>query len=180
MAQFSCMGIALPPFLSPAVVWDARGGRIIARTSADYILNVYDVNGALTGSWRRALPLMTATLALAAAELGTDSLRMMSSAGRCAVSAGEAAERVGFAPHAPHIADIAIARDGHVWVKRRTPQPGEFLVDVLSMDGAYLGTLQAGSPFPAAFRGLEEIVTVEQDSLDLPHVIVYRIGRSES
>jgi hypothetical protein len=105
---------------------------------------------------------------------------MMSSAGRCAVSADEAAERVGFAPQAPHIADIAIARDGHVWVKRRTPQPGEFLVDVFSMDGVYLGTLPAGAPFPAAFRGNDEIVNVEQDSLDLPHIIVYRIGRSES
>jgi hypothetical protein len=105
---------------------------------------------------------------------------MMSSAGRCAVSADEAAERVGFARHAPHIADIAIARDGHVWVKRRTPQPRAFFVDVFSIDGVYLGTLPAGAPFPAAFRGNDEVVTVEQDSLDLPHIIVHRIVRSGS
>lgn len=174
LVELSCMRFAMPPFLSPGIVWAAHGDRVIARTTAEYSIAVYDAAGRQSAIWRRDLPLIPSTIPLAAAEVGSDSLRML---GGCAVSAEEAAERLGYATYAPHIQNLALARDGHVWVRRRTDQPNAFVIDILSSDGEYIGTLPAGSPFPAAFRGTDEIVTVERDSLDVPHVVVYRIVR---
>jgi hypothetical protein len=175
--SFDCMGLSLPPFLAPAIVWAAAGARVVIATGADYSLAVLDA-GRPTGSWRRALAPLPATVQLAAAELPSDSFRMMGGAGRCAVSSVQAAERIGYAELAPHVKDIVVARNGEVWVLRRTAEPRETRIDLLSADGEYVGTLPRGTPFPAAFFSADEIVTVETDSLDLPHVRAYCILRN--
>ena len=95
---------------------------------------------------------MAASLELAAAEMPTDSFRMMGGAGRCAVSTREAAERVGYAELVPYVKDLVLARTGELWVLRRTPEPRITRIDVFSPEGEYVGTLPAGSPFPATFR----------------------------
>jgi hypothetical protein len=40
-----------------------------------------------------------------------------------------------------------------------------------------VGTLPTESPFPALFRGTDEIIVVETDDFDIPHIVVYRIHR---
>jgi hypothetical protein len=177
MASFACMGLSLPPFLAPSIVWAARGARVVVATSAAYALEVHE-DGRRAGVWRRDSPLIPANVQLAAAELPSDSFRMMSRAGRCAVSAREAAERIGYAEHAPFVKDLVLARTGELWVLRRTATPGLTRIDVFTANGEYAGTLPGNAPFPAAFRTADEIVTVETDSLDLPHVIVYRVVRA--
>ncbi|MCI0434164.1 MAG: 6-bladed beta-propeller [Gemmatimonadetes bacterium] len=177
MVQFDCMAFAMAPLLTPDIVWAARGDRVIVSQGDGFDLAIH-AGPRLDARWRRGFDPIPATVGHAAAELGTDSLRLRAGDMRCSAPATEAAERIGYAATVPPVKAIAIARDGQVWVQRRTATPGEVRVDILLDDGTYLGTLPAGAPFPAAFRGPDEIVVVEPDALDLPHVVVYRIERS--
>lgn len=171
--QFSCPVPGRPPYLQPSVVWDAAGDRIAFSDDATYSVHIVDGKG-LTAIWRRELPVILATLELAAWEVAQgDSLRFRG----CAVPAEEAARKFGYADVAPIIENLAVSPGGGVWVRRRTEVPGERPIDVFDTTGAYVGTLPGGSPFPALFRGTDEIVTVETDDLGLKHIVVYRIRK---
>lgn len=170
--QFSCGTLALPQYFRPRVVWAAAGNRIVLSDNAAYSIRIIDHNG-LVAIWRRNLPVIQSTFELALWEVGGDSLRTRG----CTVPAEEAARKVGYADVAPIVRTLAVAPDGKVWLRRLTDVPGELVTDVLDATGAYLGTLPSESPFPALFRGTDEIVTVEKDSIDVPHVVVYRIRR---
>jgi hypothetical protein len=171
--QFSCGSTAMPPYFGPRIVWAAASNRIAFSDDATYSVRIADV-GRVGGIWSRDLPTLRSTLGLAAWEVAQgDSLRFFG----CTVPAEEAARQFGYADTAPTIQDLAVAPDGAVWVRRRTQAPGELRVDVLDATGAYLGTLPVGSPFPALFRGANEVVTVERDALDRPLVVVYRVHK---
>jgi hypothetical protein len=175
--RFSCMELALPPYFEPRVVWAAAGNRIAFNDDDHYSVRVVDGNR-IASIWRRDLPVIESTLELAAWEAGRgDSLRFRMLNLDCVVPAEEAARKFGYADVAPTVRDLAIAPDGAVWLRRRTEVPGRLPIDVLDATGAYVGTLPGESPFPALFRGTDEIVTVETDGYGLPHVIVYRIHR---
>lgn len=171
--QFSCRSLARPPYLGPRIVWAAAGNRIVFNDDATYSVHIHDDNR-LAAIWRRNLPAIRSTLELAAWEVNAgDSLRVFG----CAVPAEEAARKIGYAEIAPIVRSLAVAPDGGVWLSRRTEVAGESPIDVLDATGAYVGTLPRESPFPALFRGADEIITVETDDSDLPHVVVYRIHR---
>lgn len=120
--------------------------------------------------------MIQSTLELAAWEVGQgDSLRAFG----CAVPAAEAARKLGYADVAPIVRSLAVTPDGGVWLRRRAGVPGELPIDVLDATGAYVGTLPSESPFPALFRGTDEIVAVETDDFDVPHIVVYRIALPE-
>jgi hypothetical protein len=173
------MRLSMPLIYSEEMGWSARGDTVIAALSHEYAIDVF-VAGRRVAQWRRDDAPIPATTALAAIEIGTDSMRFQAGGNRCAVPAADAAERIGYTPFTPIVKDMIIAPDGMVWVLRRTTSPGETRIDVLGPDGSYTGTLPAGTPMPAAFRGPDEIITVEQDSLDLRHINVYRIVRRVS
>ncbi len=171
--QSACGPLARPPYFSPSVVWSAGGNRVALSDGVEYSVRVYE-GTRLTAIWRRDLPLMAATLELAAWEVNAgDSLRVFG----CVIPPEEAAEKIGYADSVPILDSIAVSPRGGAWLMRRTAVPGERRIDVLDVTGAYVGTLPPGSPFPALFRGPDEIVTVETDELDVLHVRVYRVHR---
>ncbi len=172
--QFACMTVALPRLLEPEIVWSARRDRVVVSHGVDLDLAIF-AGQRLAARWRRALPRIAATVELAGRELGEDSMRMRAGTVQCAVHVSEAAAMIGHAETVPLVKRVAVARDGHIWVQRRTELPGHLVTDIFAADGAYVGTLPADAPFPAAFRGTDEIVVVERDALDLPHVVVYRV-----
>lgn len=171
--EFSCGSTARPPYFGPRVVWAAASNRIAFSDESTYSVRIADPDG-LASIWRRDLPPVQSTLDLAAWEVAQgDSLRFFG----CTVPAEEAAAQFGYADVAPTIESLAVAPDGGVWIRRRTGVPGELPIDVLDATGAYVGTLPVESPFPALFRGEDEIITVERDDLDRPLVVVYRIDK---
>lgn len=173
--RFSCGPLALPPAFEPRVVWAAAGDQVVSSDDATHSIRVFD-GSRLAAIWRRDLPMIQSTLELAAWEFGRgDSLRVRIASFQCVVPADEAARKLGYAGVAPSVVDLSVAPDGGVWARRRTHVPGEFLTDVFSATGAYVGTLPSESPFPALFRSNDEIVVVETDEFDLPHVVVYRM-----
>jgi hypothetical protein len=171
--QFYCGLIARPPYFGPRVVWAAAGNRLVFSDDARYHLRVVD-HDSLTGVWTRDLPPVRSTPELATWEVAQgDSLRTPG----CVVPADEAATKFGYADTAPTIHSLAVDPDGAVWVRRRTDVPGKLVIDVLNATGGYVGTLPDGTPFPALFRGTDEIIRVERDEYDRPLVIVSRIDR---
>lgn len=171
--QFSCTTLTSPPYFGPRVVWAAAGNRIAFSETAGYSIRIVDQNG-LTAIWRRDLPGIQSTPELAAWEVAQgDSLRVRG----CVVPAEQVAIRLGYTDVVPIVRGLAVAPDGAVWLRRQTGTPGELPIDVLDSEGRYVGTLPGSAPFPAVFRGSDEIVVVERDHVDIPHVVVYRIHR---
>jgi hypothetical protein len=113
---------------------------------------------------------------MARATIG-DAMRVVSAGGERVCDAGEVVEKRGFAPEVPPIADVVISPAGEIYLQRWAPEGEDRAVDVLTQDGAYLGTLVPGFPFPEGFLGEDRIVVTEQDELDLASVAVYRIRR---
>jgi hypothetical protein len=172
--QTSCGPVGWPSSFGPRIVWAAAGRRIVFSDDASYAIRIVDGNR-LVGVWRRDLRPISATPELAVWEVaGGDSLRFP---GGCAVSAKEAARQFGYHETVPLIQGLVVSPEGAIWLQRRTDAPGESRIDVMDATGAYVGTLPAESPFPALFRGGDEIITVERDELDRPLVVVYRIHR---
>lgn len=81
--------------------------------------------------------------------------------------------------------EVSIVRDlktgwsGEIWVQRHGPEPGDDdgPIDVLTMDGEYLGTYPAGAiQMPAAFGPDGLVAFIETDELDVETVVVRRLG----
>jgi hypothetical protein len=177
--DLGCVQLTMPPIWSDELPWDARRGILAFATDPAYSVAVRWPDGRRE-IWRRDLPLIDASAALAAVEAGGDSMRATIGSNRCSIASGDAVAQIGFEPHAPRVQDLVVTPDGGLWVRRRIEQPGESLIDVFTADGVYLGTLPGDTPWPADFRGPDEYVTVETDTLDLRHIVSYHVIRPGS
>ncbi len=68
--------------------------------------------------------------------------------------------------------------DGEIWVRRHGEEPGDDAgpIDVLTMDGRYIGTYPAGeAALPAAFGPDGLVAFIERDEMDVRYVVVKRL-----
>ena len=68
--------------------------------------------------------------------------------------------------------------DGEIWVRRHGEEPGDDVgpIDVLTMDGRYIGTYPAGAvAWPAAFGPDGLVAFIETDEMDVESVVVKRV-----
>lgn len=77
----------------------------------------------------------------------------------------------------PVVLDLRTTRDGRIWVRRR----GEDLlsdgpIDVLTMDGRYLGSYPAGTAMPDAFGPAGFLAFVETDEFGVQSVVVKQLA----
>ena len=100
---------------------------------------------------------------------------------RCRISPSELVEARGFAEMVPAISGLAVAPDGSIWVRRAAVTgEGDPRIDILGPDGAYLGTLPPGSPFPVAFAGRAtdyRIVSIRSAEDGVSEVLLHSIAR---
>jgi hypothetical protein len=169
--DLGCAVVGFRPLLGPALTWSASGDRTAVAAGTDYAIEIFDGTERVA-SWQRRLGPLESTVALAAATFG-DTLGLP---GGCRVAATDAADRIGFHDTAAHVAELIVAPDGGVWAARRLPGGGRS-IDVWSASGDYRGTLPAGVPFPAVFRGPDEFVTVERDLVGVQRLRVWQIRR---
>lgn len=163
------------PVFTPEPVWTVGPARLVYEGTAEYRFDVVDLATGRRTSVRRALPVVDATKARAAADLGPFRLPSISPA--CELPAEEHAEQVGWEDEIPWIVDLGIAPDGRIYVLRRAPdQTPSRRIDVFAPDGSYEGTLPPDIPFPDAWRSANEIIRRENDELDRMEIAVYRIG----
>ena len=76
------------------------------------------------------------------------------------------------------VRDLSAGWDGKIWVRRHGEEPGDDHgpIDVLTMDGRYLGSIRAGViAIPAAFGPYGLVAFIETDELDVETVVVKRL-----
>jgi hypothetical protein len=173
----SCsMGFSgMPPIFSPAVAWDAVGGRIAFARQDVYDIHVQE-NGSPVRRIRRDITPVEATKELAIRELG-DGMKVRTDGGLRVCQSDEVVEQRGIAPTLPVLKNIALSPDGELWVRRGGVTADPAPTDVFGADGAYLGTLPPDVAFPAAFLPDDRIVVVEMDEDDLGHIRIYHVKR---
>ena len=84
-------------------------------------------------------------------------------------------ERVGFFDEVSIIRDQKTGWDGEIWVQRHGQEPGDNNgpIDVLTMDGGYVGMYPAGAiQMPSAFGPDGLVAFIERDELDVKTVVV--------
>jgi len=168
----------MPPIFAPGLEWAAnRRGMVAVAGTGRYEIDIYrQPSFTLERRIRREVPVMEATEAMARASVG-ENMKLMTPGGYRVCEAGEVVQERGFAPVVPPIAALALSPEGRIWVQRWAPEGEGRSVDVLAPNGAFLGTLESGSPFPEAFLDEDRIVVREEDELGLPSVVVFQIQR---
>lgn len=79
------------------------------------------------------------------------------------------------------VRDLSTGWDGQIWVQRHGEEPSDDLgpVDVLTMDGRYLGTYPPGAvAMPDAFGPDGLVAFIERNELDVQTVVVRRLAGS--
>lgn len=174
-------GPGMPPLFSPEVRWTARSsGELALQAGNLYRIDLYR-EGRIAASLRRDVAPIQVTEEIAVrqmkSQLPNGEMTIRFSSGQCTIPAADVVAARGFAPELSPIAAIALAPGGEVWVRRSAPGEEKPPIDLFDAEGAYTGTLPAGTPFPAAFLPDGRIAVVEKDELDLEHVVVYSVAR---
>lgn len=173
VADFPSCGagqITVYPLFAPALVWDAEGGSVAINASAGYVIDIYEGEHLVRSIRRDILPhLVDQDIALKEAETW--------SINRCTPPPAEVVRGTGYAELLPTVKAIALSPQGELWVEHRGLADEPSRIDVFRNDGAYLGTLPTGSPFPSAFLPKGKILAVEEDSMEVPRISVYSMSR---
>ncbi|WP_419163992.1 hypothetical protein [Candidatus Palauibacter sp.] len=179
----------------PALLFDVLpSGDIAFSDSSAYAIKLADRSGAISRVLRRPISPLPATEAIRQAERdrrlaearnweatagGAESLREL---GRALAAARVAkVETMQFFPEVPVIAALRATWDGTLWVQRSTePGSGEpGLIDVITLDGRYAGTLETGTAslphMPDAFGPDGLVAFLDTDAFDVPVITVRRL-----
>jgi hypothetical protein len=161
------------------------GGDIALHQSDEYRIEVLAPDGAVERVLTRPLPVR---------ETGSDDreayardlrrryedgevITMGGSGGTPAARMRAELDRTWYYPSITPVLEITADGVGHVWVLRRDPEdptrPGP--VDILSMEGRYLGTLADDSGLPLAFGPGGLVAFVAEGAWDVPVVRVRRL-----
>ena len=162
----------LPPVFTSTHIWTAGHGLIATGRTGEYRVDVRDHAGAII-SVRRAGDPVPATVDLASRELSE--FRVNFPGGGCEPNARELVEVRGIADNFPAIRSLIIAPHGSLWVRRYAVRGEPAAVDIFDMDGIYVGTLPAGSPYPVAFMANGDFISLETDDLGLQRLEFWRI-----
>ena len=86
-------------------------------------------------------------------------------------------ETLQFYSEVPVVRALATTWDGHIWVQRRGEDPAsDGPIDVLDIDGRYLGSYPTGAVgIPIAFGPGGLVAFIERDELDIETVVVKRM-----
>jgi hypothetical protein len=176
-------GLNLPPLFTPEIAWDIRSDRLAVSATSAYRVDVLlvapdsEIPGApvrvtMVRSLRRAIEPRDATRDLAIQELG-EGFRINFGRGPCTIPPDRMVDGRGYASTIPWVRRIAVAPDGAVWIERRMiGRDSAGPIDVFDADGAYVGTLAAGSPFPIVFLRPDRIAYALTDEMDVDRLVV--------
>lgn len=87
-------------------------------------------------------------------------------------------EAFGFFEEVSIVRGLRTGWDGEIWVRCHGEEPGDNAgpIDVLTMDGRYIGTYPAGEvALPAAFGPDGLVAFIERDEMDVRYVVVKRL-----
>jgi hypothetical protein len=174
-----------PPALSARLQWATLADGGIAATHTDeYRVVITDAAGSPRRVIERPLQPRTVTQrdrdAYLARMAATPSTIIMSGApagaGTPTVSAGQppAAGSTVFADRIQVIQALAADPQDRLWISR-SDREGAALIDIVTADGRYLGTL-SGERMPVAFGPDGVAAWIERDDLDVQRIVVRRVA----
>ena len=169
------MGVG--PVFQPDLRWSGFGGTVAVTNATGYDITVYR-DGTPVRMLRRSVAPAPASPEAAERQGGTG-MKVVTPEGVRTCDAAEVVEQRGVAEVIPVIANLAEGPSGTLWVRRTAEPDGPQPIDVFDGDGAYLGSLPAGSPFPAAALG-DRLIAVERDDMDVERLVIYRVVRGAS
>ena len=172
--MYRCVGLNLPPVLSPRILWASHAGEIAVTGQTRYIIDFFR-GDSLFRSVRRSLAAEPATVAHVA-RLYPEGMKVrFGGGGECVITARELTEKQGVAPYVPLVRDLAIAPDGTLWVERYTFKGDTAKTDVFRADGGYLGTV-TGHSLPLGFPGPDLVAfPLEDEDTGASLIVVYRV-----
>lgn len=171
-------------------------GRIAVVDSTTYEVKIMELGGEVQQLFRRPFPPREVTRRDREAEKERQ-LEAMSASGGLTImmrtdegttsrmASGQARamiesriESMEFAPEIPVVVGMAVDWAGRIWVERSGSRVGgKGPVDLISHEGAYLGTLSPGEGrIPDAFGPGGLAAFMERDELDVPRVVVRRLS----
>lgn len=172
----SSLAMRLGPFFTPDVHWATRDDRVVSAWGwADYRVDVHR-GGELVRSIRRGGERPPVDEEAIRADNPEGFSISVGGSEPCELDLDELMEKRGYADVVPAVADLALSPSGELWVERQVPGP-DHPIDVFDARGAYLGTLPPETPYPAAFLPDGRVVTVEENELEVPTVVIYRVDR---
>lgn len=151
------------------IVWDERDGMLAAVFGPEYRVERFQ-NGSPVDTLAREVPARPVNPAMAAREVG-ENVRFSAGEAECRATRDEVAASQGWAETIPAIADLRIAPGGEIWVLRGAARGERAGVDVFDADGAFLGSLPEGTPFPGAFTGADSFVARDKDGLSRYRIV---------
>lgn len=184
--------LAFEPGLHVAVL---RDGRLAVVDSTDYRIRILESDGTEVEEWRRPVRPSPVTDRIREMERerrlmelegdGSGEVRVIGGGGpgisfdqaQFQEAMRERVEGMSFYPEVPAIRGIQADGAGRLWVERPGSLPGEEgLVDLLSPEGAYLGSLPAGRiGDPQAFGPGGLVAVVETDDFDVATIRVLEV-----
>jgi hypothetical protein len=135
--------------------------------------------GRRTRILRRDVAPRPVTQAMAEAQY-PDGMTVRMETGPCRIPASEVVQKAGYAETMPAIGAVALDPRGRIWIQRGRVPGEEVPIDVFTLEGDYVGTLPAGSPFPIVFIGDDRIGSVETDDLDVSRLVIHRVQAGAS
>jgi hypothetical protein len=182
-------------FVPPLNVGMLPDGLLAVADSFGYRVKLVDLDGSVRGVLERGIEPVPVTPAIQDAERarrldelaagGGPRFMISSSDGGARGPDAEEMRRFGearvagmlFAEAVPVIEDLAVDREGRIWVQRSSGTPGEpGPTDLITADGRYLGTLPPdGVRIPGAFGPDGLIARIETDEFDVPTVVIERL-----
>lgn len=179
--QLESCGIGLAgmgPVLSSSLEFAGAGDRLAVNRRPEFEIDIFD-GVAQTASYRRSKPNEPATKERAVAELGEGMNVSIGGGERRVCDTDEVVEKRGIAALVPHIANLAMAPDGSIWIQRKVVGNDPGPIDIMDPTGVYVGTLPANTPFPVAFLPSDSFLAIERDDLGVEFVVAYRVGAGE-
>lgn len=168
-----------PPVFSPEIhLTGGRPGEVVMAFGTDWSVRLIDGSGRLLSELTR--PIRGRATTEADRQAVIDRRAKASSGnlsfGGASLSFDAAKERPEFADVVPVIRDLLGDGRGVLWVARETTPAGEAnpLIDVVTTDGRYIGTLR-DQPFPIAFGADGRAAYVERDDLGVARVVVRQV-----
>jgi hypothetical protein len=175
---FACVGIPMAPIFSPQLIWSVRGEDAVTVSTGAYSVDVHR-GGRRTRILRRDVAPRPVTQAMAEAQY-PDGMTVRMETGPCRIPASEVVQKAGYAETMPAIGAVALDPRGRIWIQRGRVAGEEVPIDVFTLEGDYVGTLPAGSPFPIVFIGDDRIGSVETDDLDVSRLVIHRVQAGAS
>jgi hypothetical protein len=170
------MGVMRSPVFAPQLKWKTDGRRVVAMRTDIYELRLYR-QATLERIVRRDVRSRKATEQIALKNVEPIGIRM-TGAEPCELPPDKILEETGFVPTIPLIARVALAPGGELWVLRYALNGEAPMIDIFSVDGEYVGTVEGQFSLPAVFVTNSLLARLHEDSATgLSTVELMRIQR---